>query len=137
MDSVPKDIIKIIFSRVGRVSGQTVALNRNDSKALLQVADIAYVQLKVVTVHLYFFLAVLWCTDKFLGSVPSPYSKLLAVLNTDDVDTAKLFAVQVLGGSSCTNVMLYHRGEQADYDAWGVEGWGGKDVLPYFKKAEV
>lgn len=33
--------------------------------------------------------------------------------------------------------MLYHRGEEADYDAWGVEGWSGKDVLPYFKKAEV
>lgn len=33
--------------------------------------------------------------------------------------------------------MLYHRGEESDYDAWGVEGWAGKDVLPYFKKAEV
>ncbi|CBJ25560.1 conserved unknown protein [Ectocarpus siliculosus] len=43
---------------------------------------------------------------------------------------------KVLGGSSCTNVMLYHRGEEADYDAWGVDGWKGKDVLPYFKKAE-
>eukprot|EP00903_Cladosiphon_okamuranus_P007876 g7613.t1 len=43
---------------------------------------------------------------------------------------------KVLGGSSCTNVMLYHRGEEADYDTWGVDGWSGKDVLPYFKKAE-
>lgn len=34
-------------------------------------------------------------------------------------------------------MMLYHRGEEADYDAWGVDGWSGKDVLPYFKKAEV
>lgn len=33
--------------------------------------------------------------------------------------------------------MLYHRGEEADYDGWGVDGWTGKDVLPYFKKAEV
>lgn len=48
-----------------------------------------------------------------------------------------IFLCQVLGGSSCTNVMLYHRGEEADYDAWGVDGWAGKDVLPYFKKAEV
>lgn len=44
---------------------------------------------------------------------------------------------QVLGGSSCTNAMLYHRGTESDYDEWGVEGWKGKDVLPYFKKAEV
>lgn len=48
-----------------------------------------------------------------------------------------MLAAQVLGGSSCTNVMLYHRGEESDYDGWGVEGWSGKDVLPYFKKAEV
>lgn len=33
--------------------------------------------------------------------------------------------------------MLYHRGQESDYDAWGVDGWAGKDVLPYFKKAEV
>ncbi|CAM9921007.1 unnamed protein product [Ascophyllum nodosum] len=51
-------------------------------------------------------------------------------------DSIYLCRGKVLGGSSCTNVMLYHRGEEADYDAWGVEGWTGKDVLPYFKKAE-
>ncbi|CAM9929918.1 unnamed protein product [Choristocarpus tenellus] len=44
---------------------------------------------------------------------------------------------KVLGGSSCTNAMLYHRGTESDYDSWGVEGWGAKDVLPYFTKAEV
>lgn len=33
--------------------------------------------------------------------------------------------------------MLYHRGVESDYDSWGVEGWTGSDVLPYFKKAEV
>lgn len=33
--------------------------------------------------------------------------------------------------------MLYHRGVESDYDDWGVTGWKGKDVLPYFKKAEV
>ena len=43
---------------------------------------------------------------------------------------------KVVGGSSCANVMLYHRGSAADYDAWGVEGWGGADVLDYFKKSE-
>ena len=34
---------------------------------------------------------------------------------------------KVLGGSSSTNVMLYHRGTPADYDSWvarGAEGWG-------------
>jgi choline dehydrogenase-like flavoprotein len=43
---------------------------------------------------------------------------------------------KVLGGSSCLNAMLYHRGSEKDYDDWGVEGWGSKDVLPYFNKAE-
>lgn len=43
---------------------------------------------------------------------------------------------KVLGGSSCLNSMLYHRGTAADYDSWGVSGWNSTDVLQYFKRAE-
>src|SRR3954452_18517937 len=44
-----------------------------------------------------------------------------------------------LGGSSSMNAMLYVRGRPFDYDTWerqGAEGWGYKNVLPYFLKAE-
>jgi choline dehydrogenase-like flavoprotein len=45
---------------------------------------------------------------------------------------------KVLGGSSAINVLLYNRGDAADYDLWetkyGCEGWGAKNVLPYFVK---
>jgi len=40
---------------------------------------------------------------------------------------------KVLGGSSCLNVLLHHRGTNKDYDDWGVPGWGSADVLEYFK----
>jgi choline dehydrogenase-like flavoprotein len=46
---------------------------------------------------------------------------------------------RTLGGSSSINAMIYIRGSKADYDGWakaGATGWGGEDVLPYFKKAE-
>jgi choline dehydrogenase len=43
---------------------------------------------------------------------------------------------KVLGGSSSINAMIYMRGNRADYDGWGLEGWRFDDLLPYFKRAE-
>lgn len=47
---------------------------------------------------------------------------------------------KVLGGSSCTNVLLYHRGNDNDYKYWaettGDSSWGPDSVLPYFKKSQ-
>lgn len=47
---------------------------------------------------------------------------------------------KLLGGSSCTNVMLYNRGAAGDYDKWAAEcgddSWNAANMLPYFKKSE-
>lgn len=42
----------------------------------------------------------------------------------------------MLGGSSCTNVCLHHRGSAEDYDDWGVPGWSAAEVLPFFKASQ-
>jgi len=47
---------------------------------------------------------------------------------------------RVLGGSSAMNAMIYIRGNRLDYDAWrddfGCAGWGYRELLPYFLRAE-
>ncbi len=46
---------------------------------------------------------------------------------------------KVLGGSSSINGLVYLRGQPEDYDDWaaaGATGWGWKQVLPYFIRAE-
>ena len=47
---------------------------------------------------------------------------------------------KVIGGGSTINAQIYTRGNARDYDAWrdeaGCEGWGYRDILPYFKRAE-
>ena len=46
---------------------------------------------------------------------------------------------KVLGGSSSVNAMVYVRGHPDDYEHWaaaGNSGWGWRDVLPYFLRAE-
>lgn len=43
---------------------------------------------------------------------------------------------KALGGSSCTNAMLYHRGTAADYDGWRVAGWDSSAMLRGFKRSE-
>src|SRR5437764_22609 len=46
---------------------------------------------------------------------------------------------KVLGGSSSINGLVYVRGNPLDFESWeaeGAAGWGYRDVLPYFKRAE-
>ena len=46
---------------------------------------------------------------------------------------------KALGGSSSINGLVYVRGHPLDYDRWeeeGARGWGFRDVLPYFRRAE-
>ncbi|MEM7076227.1 MAG: choline dehydrogenase [Pseudomonadota bacterium] len=46
---------------------------------------------------------------------------------------------KTLGGSSSINALVYVRGNAWDYDNWvamGCQGWGYKDVLPYFRDVE-
>jgi choline dehydrogenase-like flavoprotein len=57
------------------------------------------------------------------------------------VDGRELYVPRgrALGGSSSMNAMLYVRGRPLDYDGWeaqGAPGWGYRDVLPYFIRAE-
>ncbi|MDX1604850.1 MAG: choline dehydrogenase [Candidatus Competibacterales bacterium] len=47
---------------------------------------------------------------------------------------------RVLGGSSSINGMVHVRGHPCDFEQWealGARGWGYRDCLPYFRRAET
>tara|TARA_B100000676_G_scaffold307074_1_gene364683 strand:+ start:2849 stop:4534 length:1686 start_codon:yes stop_codon:yes gene_type:complete len=47
---------------------------------------------------------------------------------------------KTLGGSSSINGMVYVRGHARDFDQWereGAHGWGYRNCLPYFQRAET
>jgi choline dehydrogenase len=57
------------------------------------------------------------------------------------LDNREIYAPRgkVQGGSGSINAMIYVRGQPHDFDDWasnGNDGWGFKDVLPYFRKLE-
>lgn len=69
------------------------------------------------------------------------YNWLFSTAPQRHMNNRSMFLPQgkVLGGSTSINAMLYIRGNRRDYDEWrdlGNEGWGYRDVLPYFKKSE-
>lgn len=41
---------------------------------------------------------------------------------------------KVIGGSSAINAMIYMRGQAADYNSWGLQGWDYQSLLPHFEK---
>jgi choline dehydrogenase len=54
--------------------------------------------------------------------------------------TLPIWRGKTLGGCSSINAMINVRGSRHDYDMLaeqGLEGWGYRDVLPYFKKLET
>jgi len=54
--------------------------------------------------------------------------------------TLPVWRGKTLGGCSSINAMINVRGSRHDYDLLaerGLEGWGYRDVLPYFKKLET
>lgn len=54
--------------------------------------------------------------------------------------TLPVWRGKTLGGCSSINAMINVRGSHSDYDMLsrqGLEGWGYRDVLPYFRKLEA
>ena len=58
---------------------------------------------------------------------------------TDAKKPEQYFVGKGLGGGSTVNALFYVRPPLSDFDRWeahGCRGWSGKEVLPYFVKAE-
>ena len=115
----------VLASRLSEDAGVTV---------LLLEAGGDYVKNETYHVPLHFFDLQKTDADWEYYSVPQKFSHQGMVNHRSYWPRGK-----VLGGSSIFNSMQYTRGSRHDYDEWaalGCEGWGFKDVLPYFLKSE-
>jgi choline dehydrogenase-like flavoprotein len=82
------------------------------------------------------------CRGKVLGtsSRDRAFHGELRVLILVNVHSVLNMIATSSGGSSCANVLLYHRGDKHDYDDWvkatHSKEWSADEILPYFKKHE-
>jgi choline dehydrogenase len=77
----------------------------------------------------------------FVRVIGTERSWIYETLPQPNANGRKMFVPQgrMPGGGSSINAMVYIRGSAQDYDDWetsGATGWGWKDVLPVFKRAE-
>lgn len=42
-----------------------------------------------------------------------------------------------LGGGSAVNLLMYARGQQADFNDWKAKGWSAEELLPFLKKVNL
>ena len=80
-----------------------------------------------------------WLPFGMLATVPGYANNWrLETVPQPQLENRKLYQPRgkVLGGSTAINAMICTRGQAADYDRWGIPGWGWADLLPYFKKSE-
>jgi len=78
--------------------------------------------------------------------IPAAFSKLFMTAYDWNYRTSKQSALadrelywprgKTLGGSTSINAQMWLRGQRADYDGWGCDGWSYDEVLPYFDRAE-
>jgi len=85
--------------------------------------------------------------DTWETAVPAAITRLFAhpvldwglkSVNQKELTEREVYVARgkALGGSSCTNATLYHRGSAADYDSWGLEGWKSDELVKWFVQAE-
>lgn len=48
-----------------------------------------------------------------------------------------ILAGRTLGGGSAVNLLMYARGQQADFDGWGAKGWSAEELIPFLKKVVI
>lgn len=48
-----------------------------------------------------------------------------------------ILAGKTLGGGSAVNLLMYARGQRADFDGWEAEGWSADELVPFLEKVSI
>ncbi|MBO0678938.1 mycofactocin system GMC family oxidoreductase MftG [Mycolicibacterium sp. S2-37] len=72
-----------------------------------------------------------------IGSASAVVRRYSTTLTETPPRHAQIMRGAVVGGSGAINGGYFCRGLPADYDGWGLPGWGWTDVLPHFRAIET
>ncbi|EFY86565.1 glucose-methanol-choline (gmc) oxidoreductase, putative [Metarhizium acridum CQMa 102] len=137
LTTVPSELAEVDFIIArGGTAGSIVAARLSDAHPQ---ADIPVIKAGPESFHL---AAVAYPAPALYRKNISPASSTIKFyFAAPDTQLANksipILASRTLGGGSTVNLLMYARGQKADFNGWKEKGWSAEELVPFLQKASI